>query len=43
LDDLGFADWEDRKVKKVIVHTGAAKEDVYYPVSRRHRQMALLA
>jgi hypothetical protein len=43
LDELGSADWEDRKVKKVIVPAGVAKEDVYHPVSRRHRHMTLLS
>jgi hypothetical protein len=43
LNELGFADWEDRKAKKVIVPAGIAKEDVYHPVSRRHRYMTLLA
>jgi hypothetical protein len=42
-DELGPADWEDRKAKKVIGPAGDAKEDVYPPVSRRHRHMTLLA
>jgi hypothetical protein len=43
LDELGSADWEDRKVKKIIAPAGVAKRDVYHPVSRRHRHMTLLA
>jgi hypothetical protein len=42
LEELGSADWEDRKAKKMIAPTGLAKEDVYHPVSRRHRHVALL-
>jgi hypothetical protein len=43
LDELGSADWEDRKAKKVIVPAGVPKEDVHHPVSRRHRHTMLLA
>jgi hypothetical protein len=43
LDELGSADCEDRKAKKVTVPAGVAKEDVYHPVSRRHRHMTLFA
>jgi hypothetical protein len=43
LDELGSADWEDRKAKKVIAAAGVASEDVYKPVSRRHRHVALLS
>jgi hypothetical protein len=43
LDELGSADWEDRKATKVIVPAGEAKEEVDHPVSRRHRHMTLLA
>ena len=43
LDELGSADWEDRKVKKVIVPADVRKEDVYHAVSRRHRHVTLLA
>jgi hypothetical protein len=43
LDELGSTDWEDRKVKKVIVPADVGKEDVYHAVSRRHRHITLLA
>jgi hypothetical protein len=43
LDELGSADWEDCKVKKVIVPADVHKEDVYHAVSRRHRHITLLA
>jgi hypothetical protein len=39
LDELGSADWEDRKVKKVVASAVVRKEDVYHSVSRRHRYM----
>jgi hypothetical protein len=42
LDELGSVDWEDRKVKKVIVAADIRKEDVYHAVSRRHRPVTLL-
>jgi hypothetical protein len=43
LDELGSADWEDRKVQKVIVPAEVGKEDVYHAVSRRHAHVTLLA
>jgi hypothetical protein len=43
LDELGSADWEDRKPKKVIAPAAVRKEDVYHPASRRHRHATLLA
>jgi hypothetical protein len=43
LDELGSAHWEDRKAKKVIAPAGVPREDVHYPVSRRHRHTTLLA
>jgi hypothetical protein len=43
LDELGSADWEDRKVKKVIVPADVPKADVYHAVSRRHCHVTLLA
>jgi hypothetical protein len=43
LDELGSADWEDRKVKKVIAPAAVPKEDVFHSVSRRHRHTTLLA
>jgi hypothetical protein len=42
LDELGSADREDRKAKKVIVPAGVAKDDEYHRVSRRHRYMTLV-
>jgi hypothetical protein len=43
LDELDSADWDDRKAKKGITPDGLAQEDVSHAVSRRHRQMTLLA
>jgi hypothetical protein len=43
LDELGSADWEDRKVKTVIVSAGVRKDDVYHTISRRQRHITLLA
>jgi hypothetical protein len=43
LDELGSADWEDCKAKKVVVPADVRKEDVYHAVSRRHRHVTLLA
>jgi hypothetical protein len=43
LDELGSADWEDRKIRKVIAPASVAKEDVFHPVSRREHHMTLLA
>jgi hypothetical protein len=43
LDELGSADWEDRKVRNVIVLAEVHKEDVYHVVSRRHRHITILA
>jgi hypothetical protein len=43
LDELGSADWENRKVKKVIPPAGVCKQDVYHTVSRRQRHIPLLA
>jgi hypothetical protein len=43
LDELGSADWEDRKIKKVIASSSVRKEDVFHAVSRRHRHTTLLA
>jgi hypothetical protein len=39
LDELGSADWEDRKIRKVIAPAAVRKEDVYHSVSRRPRHM----
>jgi hypothetical protein len=43
LDELGSADWDDRKAKKVIAPAGVPREDVHHPLSRRHRHTTLLA
>jgi hypothetical protein len=43
LDELGSADWEDRRAKKVIAPAGFGKEEVYQLVSCRHRHLILLA
>jgi hypothetical protein len=43
LDELGSTDWQDRKIKKVIAPAAVSKEDAYHSVSRRPRQMTLLA
>jgi hypothetical protein len=43
LDEVGSADWEDWKTKKVIEHAEVRREDVYHPVSGHHRQATLLA
>jgi hypothetical protein len=43
LDELGSADWDDRKVKTLMVPAEVRKEDVYLAVSRRHRRVTLLA
>jgi hypothetical protein len=43
LDELGPADWTDRKVRKVIVLAEVRKEDVHHAVSRRHCHVTLLA
>jgi hypothetical protein len=43
LDEVGSADWEDRKPKKVIVPIAVPEEDVYHPVSRKYKHMSLLA
>jgi hypothetical protein len=43
LDELGSADWQDRKAKKVIGPANIRREDVHHPVSRRHRHTTLLA
>jgi hypothetical protein len=42
LDELGSADWEDPKAKRVIAPANVRREDVYHPVSRRHRHTMLL-
>jgi hypothetical protein len=42
LNELGFADQEDRKAKKVTAPSGVAKEDMHHPVSRHYRHMRLL-
>jgi hypothetical protein len=43
LDELGSADWEDRRAKKVIAPANVRREDVHHPVSRRHRHTTILA
>jgi hypothetical protein len=43
LDELGSADWEDPRAKKVIVRAGVAKQDMCHPVSRRQRYKTRLA
>jgi hypothetical protein len=43
LDELDSADWEDRKIRKVIAPAAVRKEDVYHSESRRPRHMTLLA
>jgi hypothetical protein len=43
LDELGSADWEDGKGKKLITPAGVHKEDVHHTVSRRQRHITLLA
>jgi hypothetical protein len=42
LDELGSADWEARKAKKVIAPANVRREDAHHPVSRRHRRTTLL-
>jgi hypothetical protein len=42
LDEVGSSDWEDRKVKKVIVPAAVDSDAVFHPVSRRFRHMTLL-
>jgi hypothetical protein len=43
LDELGSADWEDRKIKKVIAFAAVPKEDVYHSVSHIPRHITHLA
>jgi hypothetical protein len=43
LDEVGSSDWEDRKPRKVIVPRTVSPGDVYHPVSRRYRQLTLMA
>jgi hypothetical protein len=43
LDEVGSADWEDRKPKKIIVPISIPEEDVYHPVSRKFKHLSLLA
>jgi hypothetical protein len=42
LDEVGSSDWEDRKVKKVIVPAAVDSDAVLHPVSRRFRHMTLV-
>jgi hypothetical protein len=43
LAELGSADWEDRRIKKVIAPAALRQSDVYYSVCRRPRYITLLA
>jgi hypothetical protein len=43
LDEVGCADWEDRKPNKVIVSISVPEEDVHHPVSRKFKHLSLLA
>jgi hypothetical protein len=43
LDELDSADWDERRMKKVIAPAVVRKEDVYHSVSRRPGRMTLLA
>jgi hypothetical protein len=43
LDQIGSADWKDRKPKKVIIPISVPEEDVYHPVSRKFKNLSLLA
>jgi hypothetical protein len=43
LNELGSADREDRRMKKVIAPAAVRTEDVYHSASRRPRHMILLA
>jgi hypothetical protein len=42
-DELGSADWEDGKIKKVISSPAVLKEDLSHSVSRSPHQAVLLA
>jgi hypothetical protein len=43
LDEVGSANWEDRKTNKIVTPAAVGKEDVYHPVSRRYRNATLPA
>jgi hypothetical protein len=42
-DELGFADWEYRTVRTVIVPIAIRKEDIYHSMFSRHHHITLLA